>query len=150
MILLPETRQPLKCATRDTKLLKYEKKSKFFACWVTASLRPYLSSNSSKQPLRFSHRGSVTVKKASPRFGYPHSQNPRDMIFQWEWGCRPKRGDAHFTVTAGAKREWTARRLGTRQSRPSLDSRSQEEFARRFFALEWFYLTHEIDTRLAP
>ena len=62
----------------------------------------------------------VTVIKASPRFGHPHSQNPSDMgipshitLAIWvrvsvtgdaiplgfrEWGC-PKRGEAHISVT---------------------------------------------------
>ena len=32
MILLSETRKPVKCATWNTKLLKYERKTKFSAC----------------------------------------------------------------------------------------------------------------------
>ena len=139
MILLSETRKPVKCATWNTKLWKYERKTKFSACWLTATISTLTWLLLSRFVF---HTVAVLQWHGHPRgMGIPI---PKTLVIIWFLGIgmpKPRVSPYHCDNRRETR---VKRRLGTRQSNPSFDNRSQEEFSRRYFALEWFYLTGEI------
>ena len=131
----------------EYKIIKVRKENYIFRLLTDChNLHPYLSLIAVSYRLLLSrfvfHTVAVLQWHGHPRgMGIPI---PKTLVIIWFLGIgmpKPRVSPYHCDNRRETRGK---RRLGTRQSNPSFDYRSQEEFSRRYFALEWFYLTREI------